>query len=211
MNALSWISTEGLTFISSILRYPVLIVLYGLAMWAIVESGMVTAEWLTRRKHERVRIEDMDKGLLEAREEMKKNFDAGIQKTKESASGKFVDLFLDELSKLRDDDLFEVRLERLIQKYEAWISKRLQRTITMVRIGPMLGLMGTLVPMGPALLALSQGDVNTLATKLIYAFGTTVLGLLVGGIAYVITAVRQHWYRLDMDDIRYICEILFGG
>ena len=74
----------------------------------------------------------------------------------------------------------------------------------------MLGLMGTLIPMGPALLALSQGDVMTLANNLIIAFGTTVLGLLIGGIAYMMTEVRNRWYDGDLSDIAYICEMLFG-
>ena len=91
------------------------------------------------------------------------------------------------------------------------VSKRLERTRVMVRLGPMFGLMGTLIPMGPALIALTKGDVNTLASNLIIAFGTTVVGLLIGGVSYLISMVRTRWYKDDMNDIHYICEVLFGG
>lgn len=120
---------------------------------------------------------------------------------KRCTSHKFVLQFLNCLADIEDEDArqFAVRLEKLLQGCNAAITKSVERTRTMVRIGPMLGLMGTLIPMGPALLALTQGDINTLASSLIYAFGTTVLGLLIGGIAYVITTVRQHWYDKDIE------------
>ncbi len=74
----------------------------------------------------------------------------------------------------------------------------------------MLGLMGTLIPMGPALLALAGGDVKTLADNLIIAFGSTVLGLATGLIGHTISMVRSRWYEQDMSDMEYLSEILFG-
>jgi biopolymer transport protein ExbB/TolQ len=108
-------------------------------------------------------------------------------------------------------DLFSLNLEKQLQKLELMISKRLERMNVMVRLGPMFGLMGTLIPMGPALLALTRGNINTLASNLIIAFGTTVIGLLIGGLSYFIFTVRTRWYKHDMNDIHYICEVLFGG
>ena len=244
----SWISTDFLTLITSVLRIPVLIILYGLTLWVIVEVGMLSFEWLTRTGRLRSKENDTagtDKGvkrrlrnyfskkkprdleeglqeaklLLENRDnpnsmhkgENTKGHKAAIAVLKGCSSHKFVHIFLNALSNLKNDALFHVRLQKLLQTCDEEMSKRLERTRTAVRIGPILGLMGTLIPMGPALLALTQGDIDTLATSLIYAFGTTVLGLLVGGVAYIITATRQHWYDKDMNDTRYICEMLFGG
>ena len=45
---------------------------------------------------------------------------------------------------------------------------------------------------------------------MILAFGTTVLGLLVGGGSYVISTVRSRWYDRDMDDMKYICDMIYG-
>ncbi|KAF5437078.1 Biopolymer transport protein ExbB/TolQ [Candidatus Methanophagaceae archaeon] len=222
----SWMSTDFLTLITSVLRIPVLILLYGLTLWLIVEVGMLTFEWLTRTgRVSKNHPKDLEEGLQEAvnlvvqdienpnaREgKTIKEHKEAIAVLKNCTAHKFVHIFLNELSTLKNDELFAVRLQKLLQTCDEEMTKRLEKTRTAVRIGPILGLMGTLIPMGPALLALTQGDINTLATSLIFAFGTTVLGLLVGGVAYVITTVRQHWYDKDMNDMRYICEMLFGG
>lgn len=222
----SWMSTDFLTLITSVLRIPVLILLYGLTLWLIVEVGMLTFEWLTRTgRVSKNNPKDLEEGLQEAvnlvvqdienpnaREgKTIKEHKEAIAVLKKCTAHKFVHIFLNELSTLKNDELFAVRLQKLLQTCDEEMTKRLEKTRTAVRIGPILGLMGTLIPMGPALLALTQGDINTLATSLIFAFGTTVLGLLVGGVAYVITTVRQHWYDKDMNDMRYICEMLFGG
>ncbi len=222
----SWMSTDFLTLITSVLRIPVLILLYGLTLWLIVEVGMLTFEWLTRTgRVSKNHPKDLEEGLQEAvnlvvqdienpnaREgKTIKEHKEAIAVLKNCTAHKFVHMFLNELSTLKNDELFPVRLQKLLQTCDEEMTKRLEKTRTAVRIGPILGLMGTLIPMGPALLALTQGDIHTLATSLIFAFGTTVLGLLVGGVAYVITTVRQHWYDKDMNDMRYICEMLFGG
>ena len=210
---LSWMSTDFLALITSLLRYPVLFLLFGLTLWIIVELGMTSFEWLVRSgRLSKTGQKDLDVGLETAKLLMAEDgFTEAIAAIKECTSCKFVHIFLNSLSSLRNDEQFAVRLQKLLLSCDAELSKRLEKTRTMVRIGPILGLMGTLIPMGPALLALTEGDIYTLASSLIFAFGTTVLGLLVGGVAYVITTARQHWYDKDMNDMRYISEMLFGG
>lgn len=211
---LSWMSTDFLALITSLLRYPVLFLLFGLTLWIIVELGMTSFEWLVRsgRLSKTAAQKDLDVGLEAAKLLMAEDgFTEAIAAIKECTSCKFVHIFLNALSSLRNDEQFAIRLQKLLLSCDAELSKRLEKTRTMVRIGPILGLMGTLIPMGPALLALTEGDIYTLASSLIFAFGTTVLGLLVGGVAYVITTARQHWCDKDMNDMRYISEMLFGG
>lgn len=221
LDFIPWMGSEALSQITGLLRYPVLIVLFGLTMWVIIEIGMVSFEWLARTgRFPKRELKDLEEGIhnakilinkIEINEEKLKEFKEESRAIKACTTSKFVHMFLNGLSTLSNDKQFPIRLERLIQAYNAETAGELERTRTMVRIGPMLGLMGTLIPMGPALLALTQGDIDALASNLIFAFGTTVLGLLVGAIAYVITTLRQHWYDRDIDDIRYICEMLFGG
>lgn len=169
---------------------------------------------------------DMEKGVLDAKVLMANGeFEEGVTMLEDCTTKRFVYIFLDGLLavKVKDVklnnpkpafahlDLFSLNLEKLLQKMGRMISKRLELTNVMVRLGPMFGLMGTLIPMGPALLALTKGDINTLAGNLIIAFGTTVIGLLIGGVAYFISTVRTRWYKHDMNDIHYICEVLFEG
>ena len=80
----------------------------------------------------------------------------------------------------------EARLERVART-------RIERADVFARIGPMLGLMGTLIPLGPGLAALGRGDVVVLAQAVTVAFDTTVLGLLVGVLGLVLGRLRRRW------------------
>lgn len=99
-------------------------------------------------------------------------------------------------------------IERLSQEYEIKMAKRLEHTRITNTVGPILGLMGTLIPLGPALIGLSAGDLGTLAQNLMIAFATTVVGLFSAGISYVLMQVRRRWYWEDMADINYIVNTI---
>ncbi len=77
--------------------------------------------------------------------------------------------------------------------------RRIERADLIARVGPMLGLMGTLIPLGPGLAALGRGDLEVLAQAVTVAFDTTVLGLLVGIIGFVLGRLRRRWYDTLMD------------
>jgi biopolymer transport protein ExbB/TolQ len=77
-----------------------------------------------------------------------------------------------------------------------------------IRVGPMLGLMGTLIPLGPALIAMSGGNIAALTQNLVVAFTTTVVGLLIAGISFVIYMIRQRWYAQDLNDLEFIIKRL---
>ncbi len=72
--------------------------------------------------------------------------------------------------------------------------KRIERADFITRLAPMLGLMGTLIPLGPGLAALGEGDIKILSTAMSVAFDTTVLGLLAGMVGFVIARLRRRWY-----------------
>lgn len=76
---------------------------------------------------------------------------------------------------------------------------RIARADTLARSGPMLGLMGTLIPLGPGLAALGRGNTAELAASVTVAFDTTVLGLLVGLIGFALGKVRRRWYERLLD------------
>jgi biopolymer transport protein ExbB/TolQ len=79
-------------------------------------------------------------------------------------------------------------------EYEYRSLRRLERTRILVRMGPALGLMGTLIPLSPALAGLADGDIATLTDNLRVAFSVTVAGLLIGAIAFAISLVRDRLY-----------------
>lgn len=109
---------------------------------------------------------------------------------------------------LETEDLTRTHLLKLVADTESDAARRLAKTRALIRIGPILGLMGTLIPISPALVGLAQGDVQTLADNLVVAFSTTVVGLLIGAVAYLVSSVRERLYRRDISDIEYVLETL---
>lgn len=79
--------------------------------------------------------------------------------------------------------------------------KRIERVDLIARIAPMLGLMGTLIPLGPGLAALGQGNVALLADAVTVAFDTTVLGLFGGVLGFLLARVRRRWYDQLLDQM----------
>jgi len=74
------------------------------------------------------------------------------------------------------------------------------------RLGPMLGLMATLIPLGPGLIALGQGDTKTLADSLLTAFDATVTGLAAAAIAFAISRLRKRWYEDYLSSLEALME-----
>ena len=99
-------------------------------------------------------------------------------------------------------------LEKGLADLETDIAARLGRIGFVTRVGPMLGLLGTLIPFGPALAGLSNGDVRELSANLVAAFATTVVGLLAGSISFGVGSWRRAWYAGDFDDLHYIVQLL---
>jgi biopolymer transport protein ExbB/TolQ len=88
--------------------------------------------------------------------------------------------------------------ENALAHYELRIQRRLDRTRMLVRAGPALGLMGTLIPLAPGLRALGDGDYKQLAGDLETAFAATVVGIMVGTGAYAVTLLRTRMYTEDL-------------
>lgn len=76
------------------------------------------------------------------------------------------------------------------------------------KMGPMLGLMGTLIPMGPALVGLSTGDIASMAYNMQVAFATTVVGLFSAAVGFVVLQCKQRWYRRDLNTLEFIAQLV---
>ena len=72
----------------------------------------------------------------------------------------------------------------------------------------MLGLMGTLIPMGPALVGLAAGDISSMAYNMQVAFATTVVGIVIAAVGVVILQVKQRWYAHELNDLEYLSRTL---
>ncbi|WP_010581785.1 MotA/TolQ/ExbB proton channel family protein [Schlesneria paludicola] len=93
-----------------------------------------------------------------------------------------------------------------IDRTEASLAATVDRARFWIRIGPALGLIGTLIPLGPALKALAENNLKGLSAGLMLSFGTTVFGLFSGSLAWVIANTQERWYRLDLAEVRHAVE-----
>ncbi len=98
--------------------------------------------------------------------------------------------------------------QRLLSDFEIEADKDLAVSKTLGKMGPMLGLMGTLIPMGPALVGLSTGDIASMAYNMQVAFATPVVGLFAAAIGFVTGQVKQRWYLQEMTDLEFVAELL---
>jgi biopolymer transport protein ExbB/TolQ len=93
----------------------------------------------------------------------------------------------------------DLAIGQALHEVEDAIIASLDRIRFVVRTGPSLGLIGTLIPMANALAALAQGNLPDLATNMVTAFSTTVIGLAIGTTGYLIANAKQRWSRSDLN------------
>lgn len=101
----------------------------------------------------------------------------------------------------------EAANNRIVSEYEIASDRELGRAKILTKFGPILGLMGTLIPMGPALMGLSTGDISTMAYNMQVAFATTVIGLFAGAVGFVLLQIRQRWSAQDLTSLDYISAL----
>lgn len=105
-------------------------------------------------------------------------------------------------------DADPARRNLLIGHYELLGEQRLSTAKILSKFGPILGLMGTLIPMGPALVGLSTGDIGSMAYNMQVAFATTVLGMFASAVGYMAVHVMRGYNRNDLIRLDYINEKL---
>lgn len=101
----------------------------------------------------------------------------------------------------------EAIVNRRISEYELSCGRELDQARVLVKFGPILGLMGTLIPMGPALAGLSSGDIASMAYNMQVAFATTVLGLFAGAVGFVLYQTKQRWAQKDLVRLDFVSQL----
>ncbi len=190
--------TGSLDVISQSLTIPVLIILLVIVIISIITLGGAIAEYTSRRKVPVGTIRDLIYEINRAESiDALKNV---IANAKIPNAQKKVLSELAASSELGDASR-EALARKLFEFEEEKTMNNLQKTDIITRIGPTLGLMGTLIPMGPGLAALGAGDINTLASSLTVAFNTTIVGIGSGALCYFIGKVRSGWYDRYLSDL----------
>ena len=102
----------------------------------------------------------------------------------------------------------EAVVNKTVSEYELARGKELDQAKILVKFGPILGLMGTLIPMGPALAGLSSGDIASMAYNMQVAFATTVLGLFAGAVGFVLYQTKQRWAQKDLVRLDFVSQLM---
>lgn len=193
----------GLHVVAQSLLIPVIIGLLAFIVYAVVSMGGLISEYSARIKIDVQQIEDLIKSIAHS-----STTDEIIATVDSSGLPQSQKNILGEIAKSTDlgPESREALARKLIENEELKIEKSLEKMDMVTRLGPTLGLMGTLIPMGPGLAALGAGDINMLAQAIIIAFDTTVAGLAAGGIAYFISKVRRRWYEEYLSNLETLAE-----
>ena len=199
----SEILSNLLHLIAQSLLIPVIIVLIAFITFAILSLGSFITEKFARTKFNVDQTEKLIRAISKSSnpEEMKEK----VRQYELPVKQKNV------LIKIISNHDIGSRSRRalatkLIEEEELQYANTTQNTDTLVRLGPTLGLMGTLIPLGPGLAALGSGDINTLAQSLIIAFDTTITGLAAGAIGFIISKYRRMWYADELSILEAIVE-----
>lgn len=193
MNAISdimfWISTG--------LLVPVIVLLILLFFRSLLLVGSFFGQYVSIRKTDKLIREQMETLHVN-------NVDHFAEKLPEKSNSLVVMFMKRILAEQRN----KAQVQRLLANFEIAADKDLAISKTLTKLGPILGLMGTLIPMGPALVGLSTGDIASMAYNMQVAFATTVIGLVAGAIGFLTQQVKQRWYLQDMTNLECLVEVL---
>lgn len=200
--------TEALTsfihIISESLLTPVVIILVIFVVLVILSLGGMINEWFSRKPIKSGEFEKLVRDI---------SFSKSPSKIEDYVNeSNLFDWQKDILVKIAKNHDIGVKARKalaseLISSEETRLIKITNKTDILIRLGPILGLLGTLIPLGPGLAALGSGDITTLAESLTIAFDTTVTGLAVGGVAYLISKFKKQWYESDLIDVETLTEV----
>lgn len=188
-NILYWISTG--------LMIPVIALLLIAFLRSLVLLGGFFSLYISRLKYE--------KALTSFFQNTQKNQSTYSKEGEALQSNNLFYTHFNQLVAQAGDELFA---DKVLNDFESEAEKELGVSKTLGRMGPMLGLMGTLIPMGPALVGLASGDIASMAQNMQVAFSTTVVGLFAGGVGYITQLVKQRWFVADLNNLEFIAKKL---
>lgn len=191
--------SDILFWISTGLLVPVVVLLILFFLRSLLLLGNFFGQYLQTRKTDKVFREKIMNLTSETLDDFRKSLP---EKPKSP--------LLKTLVLLMDSADSRPRRQLLLSDYEVAADKDMALSKTLSKMGPMLGLMGTLIPMGPALVGLSTGDISSMAYNMQVAFATTVVGLFSAAIGFITQQVKQRWYTQDLNRLEFVSEVLDG-
>jgi biopolymer transport protein ExbB/TolQ len=187
---------NGLFALGQVLRLPVILLLWVAVGWSLYYVGASLVEAVARRRDH-------------AGFDLKRWLHAGPVLTADVARVAALPVALRSLLadvRAQQTQLHDGGLENLVAEHDHEVRSLLNGPRALVKIGPSLGLLGTLIPMGSSLAALAGGNLQAMAGQMVVAFTTTIIGLATGTLAYAVAAARQNRVNETIREQRYLAE-----
>ena len=188
--------SQILFLVSDSLLIPDIIVLLVLFVRALFLVGSFYNQYITKYKNERQLRPILNQLTPERMEELQ----AALPEKDNSLYIKYLRAIL---ARPADDTYADY----MITNFENDAEKDVVTSKLLAKVGPVLGLIGTLIAMSPALTGLSQGDISKMASNMQVVFATTVVGLVVSLVGLVTLQFKQRWYAKEVNQLDYITRI----
>lgn len=196
---------NGLFALGQILRFPVMSLLWVCVASAVFAAGACLVEFVARRRERHAF--DLASWLAGGPVLGAGGESAGRVRLLPAALREFLE---DVEQQQHRGMLADGGLEHVVLAREERLRRTLNGSRTLVKVGPSLGLLGTLIPMGASLASLATGNLQAMAGQMVVAFTTTIIGLATGTLAYVVAVVRQGWVNEAIREQRYLAERVAG-
>ena len=189
---------------------PCLIVLALLMIAALWQIGDVLVEWFMVRQTHKLKVTELIKAIHNSAET---DGNVAIRETVETSGllgrqKNAIYRVLDAPELFHHSATVTAIAEKAVASEEDYYNRQVQITDTIAKLGPSFGLLGTLIPLGPGITALGNGDTAALAASVGIAFDTTIAGLLAASAAVVISGRRKHWYGNYMTELETVMEAI---
>jgi biopolymer transport protein ExbB/TolQ len=192
------IISKSLFWIANCLLIPdiiILLLLFGrslILVWNFYEQMMI------RKRNDKIFNDKIKNMTVQDRDMLLSLLPANVGKS----------LFTKYLHALLNGKNDEAYADYLISNLENEADKDLSLSKMLAKMGPVLGLIGTLIAMSPALVGLSTGDISGMAYNMQVVFATTVVGLVVSATGLVTLQFKQRWYAKDIYNLEYVSRVL---
>ncbi len=204
-------AVEDVVFhIANVLRVPVIVATICALVLVLFESGALIVELVRRRRRSPAAVESAARAARDAIAQGDRGLAARRLAAVASSTAMWqaIERILNHLGPGPESSNW---VAKCLADFDLGSMRKLERTRLLVRAGPALGLMGTLIPLAPALSGLAKGNTKELTDNLRVAFSVTVLGLIIGVIAFSISLIRDRLYAQDLSDIEIIAAELEVG
>ena len=181
---------EILRQFANALMVPAMIILAALILISIFLLGTLIVEYVTEKRLARQSLPDAINALEEADASQMSEV---ICNTKLLWGQKAALLMVANNAGLPSDALFALAKGE-VAGFEARYQRIVGLTNIIAKVAPMMGLVCTLVPLGPGIVGMGNGDLTTLSSSLGVAFDGTVAGLVAAMVAMIVSHIRSRWY-----------------